>query len=226
MLVHYPTSTLGKAEHTWLSAQYHFNFARYHADGKDGLGSLLVWNNDTIQAGQGFDPHPHQDMEIFTFVYDGILIHEDSLGNTGYLPKGHMQLMSAGTGIVHSERADIDGTVRLFQLWITPKEKGINPRWQQMHRPTAANTLPLLASGHPTDTAPFYIHQNAAIYGGLIHHTINHTPTPLSYMVVATGTVRANGIPLAAGDGLLVAGEHHLVLESTNAEVVLVDVGA
>src|SRR5438093_10281448 len=119
-----PFDTLGGANHGWLKAKHHFSFANYADASRMGWGALRVWNDDEIAAGSGFPPHPHADMEIITYVRDGAIMHQDSMGNIGRTEAGDVQVMSAGSGVRHSEYNKEDVTTRLFQIWIEPRETG------------------------------------------------------------------------------------------------------
>ena len=119
-----PFTTLGAANHGWLDAHHHFSFAEYHEPARMGWGALRVWNDDTIAPGTGFPTHPHRDMEIVTYVRTGAITHRDSLGNEGRTEAGDVQVMSAGTGIRHSEYNLEDVDTTLFQIWIMPDRDG------------------------------------------------------------------------------------------------------
>ena len=129
--------TLGHADHGWLDARHHFSFANYHDEDRMGWGALRVWNDDAIAAQSGFPPHPHRDMEIITYVRTGAITHRDSMGNSGRTAAGDVQVMSAGTGVTHSEFNLEDEKTTLFQIWIMPDQSGGNPG--QLQR--AARTL-------------------------------------------------------------------------------------
>ena len=122
-----PFDSLGAANHGWLDARHHFSFASYHDPQRMGWGRIRVWNDDTIAAKSGFPPHPHDNMEIVTFVRTGAITHEDSLGNKGRTVAGDVQVMSAGTGIRHSEFNLEDETTTIFQIWILPDSQGEPP---------------------------------------------------------------------------------------------------
>ena len=129
MIEHRPFASLGAAHHGWLDARHHFSFAEYHDPARVHWGSLRVWNDDTILPGTGFPPHPHADMEIITYVREGAITHQDSQGNKGRTQAGDVQVMSAGSGIVHSEYNLEPGITRIFQIWIFPDSKGGAPGW-------------------------------------------------------------------------------------------------
>src|SRR5262245_64553320 len=121
--------SLGGADHGWLKAKHHFSFAGYHDPARMGWGALRVWNDDTIAAGTGFPPHAHANMEIITYVREGAITHQDSLGNKGRTEAGDVQVMSAGTGIRHSEYNQEKDPTTLFQIWIQPSSRGRKPSW-------------------------------------------------------------------------------------------------
>ena len=147
-----PFATLGHADHGWLDARHHFSFANYHDPDRMGWGSIRVWNDDTIAAQSGFPPHPHRDMEIITYVRTGAITHRDSLGNEGRTEAGDVQVMSAGTGVAHSEFNLEDEETRLFQIWIIPDEAGGAPRWdaKQFPKGERSGKLEVLASSDCT----------------------------------------------------------------------------
>ena len=124
-----PFSGLGGADHGWLKARHHFSFASYHDPRRMGWGALRVWNDDEIAPQTGFPPHPHRDMEIITYVREGAITHKDNLGNEGRTEAGDVQIMSAGTGIVHAEYNLEPETTRIFQIWIIPDRRGVTPNW-------------------------------------------------------------------------------------------------
>ena len=125
MIKVYPYEKLGNHDFGWLNARYHFSFARYYNPERTGFGKLLVINDDIVHAHSGFDTHPHADMEIITYVRAGAITHRDSTGNEGRTAAGDVQVMSAGTGIAHSEHNEEDEDTRLYQIWIAPREKGM-----------------------------------------------------------------------------------------------------
>src|SRR6187397_1745566 len=124
-----PFNSLGHANHGWLDARHHFSFASYHDPARMGWGAIRVWNDDRIAAKSGFPPHPHSDMEIITYVREGAITHKDNLGNHGRTEAGDVQVMSAGTGIAHSEYNMEDVDTRIFQIWLLPTSHGESPSW-------------------------------------------------------------------------------------------------
>lgn len=227
-----PFEDLGAADMGWLNAKHHFSFAHYHDPDRMGVGALRVWNDDTIQPHTGFDPHPHRDMEIITYVRKGAITHEDNLGNKGRTEAGDVQVMSAGTGIVHSEYNREDEPTTLFQIWIHTDAKGHEPRWDQRRfpkEPVTDGTLPVLASGDPAADGGLLIHQDAKILGGRLPAGATATHELAAgrgaYLVVAEGAVTVNGEAAPLRAGVTVTGETDIVISATeDAEVVLADV--
>jgi redox-sensitive bicupin YhaK (pirin superfamily) len=225
---------LGNMQHSWLNAHYHFSFANYHDPRHMGLGPLRVINDDIVRAGGGFDMHPHQDMEIITYVREGAITHTDSLGNKGRTKAGEVQVMSAGTGIVHAEHNLESEDTKLYQIWVYPRERGIQPRWAQRDFPTHImdgsndNRLPILASGLPEHEGhgALAIHADAAIFGGRLEKG-KGLKQPLkggAYLLVSKGRIESNGHTLNAGDGAAIADMPLLELTaSEDAELVLID---
>ena len=225
-----PFEALGRFDNDWLAARYHFSFAGYHDPSRDGIGPLLVWNDDTIRPGRGFDRHGHRDMEIITYVRSGAITHEDHLGNRGRTEAGDVQVMSAGTGIQHAEFNRETEASQIFQIWIAPSEKGLTPRWEQRGFPKAARDgrLVALASGRPGGEAALPIHQDAAILGAtlLAGQSVVH---PLgagrrAYLVAAQGELTVNGHAVKARDGVAISGEEEVRIAAvTQTEILLAD---
>ncbi len=220
---------LGKGDFGWLKARYHFSFARYYNPGRMGFGILRVVNDDRVAAGAGFDPHPHRDMEIITYVRQGEIRHRDSLGHEGVTPAGSVQVMSAGTGIAHAEYASETEQTVLYQIWIEPREQGVAPRWDLARFPQefVIDQLRLLVSGRAEDTGAgaLMIHADAALYGGRMAagHVLAQDFGARAYVLVSEGDVRIQGQLLHAGDALAVDGEGPLTFEAvTDAELVVI----
>lgn len=214
----------------WLSTYWHFSFNDYYDPANVHWGPLRVFNDDVIQPGGGFDPHPHGDMEIVTYVLEGELEHRDNQGSTGVVRPGEIQVMSAGTGIVHSEyNHSKERPVHLLQLWILPRTKGRKPRWEQRHfarAERAGRLLPVMSAGDLPGTLA--IDQDATIYVSALRageQAVHRTRAGRrAYLFVISGAVRVNGTPLAAGDQARIADEPELVLRAAeDAEVILLD---
>lgn len=166
----YPFDRLGRFENDWLNTRYHFSFADYHDPERMGLGPLRVWNDDRIAPGSGFDPHPHRDMEIITYVRRGAVTHRDNLGNEGRTEAGDVQVMSAGTGIVHAEYNLEEEPTDFFQIWIMPDRRGHTPKWDTRAFPKSdrAGTLVPLASGRLDGKEALPIHADVTLYGATL----------------------------------------------------------
>jgi len=229
----YPFGGLGQFKNDWLHARYHFSFSEYHNPARMGFGTLRVINDDIISPQSGFGMHPHRDMEIITYVRRGAISHEDNLGNKGRTAAGDVQVMSAGKGILHAEHNAEDAETNLFQIWITPGEKRVKPRWDMRKFPTTPVTdaLHLLVSGRKEDEeqGALYIHQNAFIYGGRLEsgQEMTHKLHNQAYVLVSEGDVTLDGQALEKGDGAEVTGQDSVKIGTSNgAEVVIIDVPA
>ena len=222
---------LGTFENDWLDAHYHFSFAHYYDPRKMGLGPLRVWNDDKTRPHSSFDAHPHRDMEIITYVRKGAISHRDSLGNEGRTEAGDVQVMHAGTGIVHSEMNLEDEETVLFQIWITPNKAGYAPGWEMRTFPKTAVTgaLPALASGRDIHSDVPVLHQDAAVHGGRVDEgeTVTHElgAGRAAYLVVSEGAVEVNGTFVDTRGSASIRQEETLSIKALeDSEVVLVDV--
>ena len=230
-----PFPSLGGADHGWLKARHHFSFASYHDPARMGWGRLRVWNDDEIAPGTGFDPHPHRDMEIVTYVREGAITHRDSLGNEGRTEAGDVQVMSAGTGVVHSEYNLEPVPTTLFQIWILPDRRGARPSWGTRRFPKAAREagFEVLASGRPQDEGKGALPLNAdgAVMAATLKAgqsaTLPLAPGRVAYLVPAKGAVTVNGVAVGARDGVAIRDEAEIAVTATeDAELVLVEVAA
>jgi redox-sensitive bicupin YhaK (pirin superfamily) len=225
-----PYQSLGGGNFGWLDTRHHFSFADYRDPERMHWGRLRVWNDDAIAPGTGFDPHPHQDMEIITYVREGAITHQDSLGNVGRTEAGDVQVMSAGTGIRHAEYNREPGSTRLFQIWIIPDEKGGAPSWGARPFPKTdrAGHFVTLASGIAGDADALPIRTAARVLGATLRAgqqaEYQLGSGRRAYLVPAVGTVEVNGVAAAAGDGVAIEDEPVLHVTATeDAELVLVD---
>lgn len=224
------SSTLDGGDYGWLRARHHFVVSQDGNPANAALGPLVVWNDDEIAPGTGFGAHPHADMEIISYVREGAITHQDSLGNVGRTEAGDVQAMSAGTGIRHSERNLDADPLRLFQIWLLPRVKGGTPAWGTRRFPKAdrANQLVVLASGWPDDRDALPIRTDARVLGAtlLARARVERDLGGLrhAYVAPARGVVEVNGQRLAVGDGLAAIDERRLELVAReDAEVVLVE---
>jgi redox-sensitive bicupin YhaK (pirin superfamily) len=224
-----PYKSLGGGNFGWLDTHHHFSFADYRDPQRVHWGRLRVWNDDAIAPGTGFDPHPHADMEIITYVREGAITHEDSLGNVGRTEAGDVQVMSAGTGIRHAEYNRESVPTRLFQIWIIPDEKGGAPSWGARPFPKGdrAGRFVTLASGLKGDADALPIRTSARVLGATLkagQQAEYRLAGRHAYLVPAVGKVELNGVAAAVGDGVAIEDEAVLHLKAIeDAEVVLVD---
>ncbi len=223
-------STLGGANHGWLDAKHHFSFAGYHDEQRMNWGDLRVWNDDTIAPRTGFPPHPHRDMEIITYVREGAISHQDNLGNRGRTEAGDVQVMSAGSGIQHSEYNLEDVTTRIFQIWIQPSQRGGQPSWgaKPFPKDDRAGQFVTLASGIAGDEDALPIRADARVVGATLRagETADY---PLgagrfAYLVPATGAIEIDGERIDARDGAAIRDLDVVRITALeDSEVVLVD---
>ncbi|MBA1204092.1 pirin family protein [Pseudomonas capeferrum] len=226
-----PFVALGHANHGWLDAHHHFSFAEYHDPARMGWGNLRVWNDDLIAAGSGFPPHPHRDMEIITYVREGAITHQDSLGNKGRTEAGDVQVMSAGSGIVHSEYNLESVDTLIFQIWIIPERAGDAPSWGVRPFPKGerGEGFVTLASGRAGDEESLRIRTDARLLAATLgagEKTEFHLePGRKAYLVLAKGSIEINGLRANARDGVAIDDETVLSVEALEeSEIVLVDV--
>ncbi|MCX8132811.1 MAG: pirin family protein [Roseococcus sp.] len=230
-----PFASLGGADFGWLKARHHFSFGHYHDRSRMGWGRLRVWNDDEIAPGTGFDPHPHRDMEIITYVREGAITHRDSMGNEGRTEAGDVQVMSAGTGVVHSEYNLEAMPTRIFQIWILPDRAGATPGWGTKSFPRAGREarFEVLAGGRVGDAeaGALPINADAAVMAATLApgQELRQPLAPgrAAYLVPARGRVTVNGAALSARDGAAIRDETELLIRAEEeAELVLVEVAA
>ncbi|WP_286800630.1 pirin family protein [Oceanicaulis sp. UBA2681] len=221
---------LGAFRFDWLNAKHHFSFGSYHNPKRMGWGALRVWNDDEIQPGTGFPPHPHAEMEIITYVRDGAITHQDSLGNKGRTVAGDVQVMSAGKGIRHAEYNRENELTRIFQIWIMPDERGGEPFWDSRSFPKndRAGELIVLASGRKGDDDALPIRADARVLGGTLKSGQSASyalePGRHAYLALAKGAAIVNGETLGPRDGAAIVDEPSLEIKAIeDAEIVLVD---
>ena len=229
-----PFARLGRFENDWLDKRYHFSFADYFDPARMGVGPLRVWNDDRIAPGRGFDPHPHRDMEIVTYVRRGAITHRDSLGNEGRTEAGDVQVMSAGTGIVHAEYNLEAEPTDLFQIWFLPDRAGHAPRWDARRFPKAdrAGSLVALASGRADGGGEgLPIHADAILYGAtlLAGQTIE-APMGIgrqAYFVPAAGRLSVDGREVPTRSGVVAQNAGTVTMTAlADSEVLLADLPA
>lgn len=232
MLTHYPKNSLGNADHGWLKSKHHFSFANYYNPARMGFGTLRVVNDDWVAPGMGFGAHPHRNMEIISFIRSGAITHQDSMGNKGITEQGEVQVMSAGTGITHSEYNLTDEPLTFYQIWIQSNQHNVEPRWESKKFPTqAASRLSLLVSGYPKDAdSALFINQQARIYGGklakgtLVKQPIDHQ----AYVLASAGEFiisdESASVNMNKGDGAEVTQTKTITLTATTeCELIIID---
>jgi redox-sensitive bicupin YhaK (pirin superfamily) len=225
-----PFATLGRADHGWLDARHHFSFADYHAPERMGWGAIRVWNDDEIAARSGFPPHPHRDMEIITYVREGAITHQDSMGNKGRTAAGDVQVMSAGTGVRHAEYNLEDEKTTLFQIWVHTDTPGAEPGWGARAFPKGdrAGAFVTLASGFDEDGEALRINAAARVLGATLKAgetaELALDPSRHAYLVPVGGAIEVNGRRAEPRDGVAVTGEETLAIKAfEDSEIVLVD---
>ncbi|MFN7619593.1 MAG: pirin family protein, partial [bacterium] len=208
---------------------HHFSFANYYDPARMSWGRLRVWNDDEIAARSGFPPHPHADMEIITYVRTGAITHEDSMGNKGRTGAGDVQVMSAGTGVRHSEFNLENEMTTLFQIWIEADKRGATPSWGAKEFPKSdrSGKFSVLASGDPGDDA-LTINADARVLGATLKAgerlTYALAAGRRAYLVPAVGAVDVNGTALNARDGAAIKDEAEITITAKDdAELVMVD---
>ncbi|OHD06339.1 MAG: hypothetical protein A2095_12540 [Sphingomonadales bacterium GWF1_63_6] len=225
-----PFDSLGAANHGWLDAKHHFSFAGYHDEARMHWGNLRVWNDDSIEPNSGFPPHPHRDMEIITYVREGAITHEDNLGNKGRTEAGDVQVMSAGTGIRHSEYNREAVTTKIFQIWIVPTRSGEAPSWGARPFPKGERSgqFVTLASGYDDDKDALPIRTDSRVVAATLkagesaHYSIGKDRK--AYLVPATGAIQIDDVRVNARDGAAISDMDVIrVIAIEDSEIVLVD---
>ncbi|HET6307924.1 MAG TPA: pirin family protein [Rhodopila sp.] len=228
-----PFASLGAFRNDWLNAHHHFSFGEYHDPQRMGLGRLRVWNDDEVAPGTGFDPHPHRDMEIITFIREGAITHRDNLGNEGRTEAGDVQVMHAGTGITHAEYNLEKIPTRLFQIWILPDRRGATPGWATRTFPRSGDGISVLASGRTTDAdrQALPLNADAAVLAGTLAEgqstTLAFAPGRAAYLVPVNGSITVNGVTAQARDGVAISDEASVTITANQpTEIVVVEVAA
>jgi redox-sensitive bicupin YhaK (pirin superfamily) len=222
----------GHANHGWLDAHHTFSFAGYYDPQRMHFGVLRVLNDDRVAPGMGFGMHPHDNMEIITIVLEGALKHKDNMGNEGVIRPGDVQVMSAGTGVVHSEfNPSKDETVNLLQIWAFPKERQVKPRYEQKHFDPAGRKNGLQVVVAPDDSeGALWIHQDAWFSLGQLDEGKSLTyqsrkPGNGSYIFVIDGEISVDGQKVGTRDGVGLTNFSEATIKAEkNAEFLIMDV--
>lgn len=230
--IYHTADSRGDANHGWLNSKHTFSFANYHNPERMGFGALRVINDDFVIGGQGFGKHSHRDMEIISIPLSGKLAHGDNIGNEGVIETGEIQVMSAGTGITHSEmNGDANEPVKFLQIWVIPNKMGVTPRYQQvrMDEHMQANEFNQVLSPNEDD-AGVWIHQNAWFHMGYFDKGVTQTYDLKDvnngvYVLVLEGKVTINGNVLDTRDGLGISDVRSFTMDVTeDARVLLMEV--
>lgn len=224
------SNSRGHAQHGWLESFHSFSFNRYYDPSRMGFSALRVINDDFIEPAHGFGMHPHQDMEIITYMLQGSIAHKDSLGNGAIITAGDVQRMTAGTGIVHSEvNPSATEQTHLLQIWLTPSQVGLTPSYEDKKIPFSRklNQWCLIASSDARDDS-LIIHQDVDLWATCLSkgHTLSYAPKVERslYLQVATGSVNLNGSILQQGDAAVFARAEALILQAqSDTEILLFD---
>jgi redox-sensitive bicupin YhaK (pirin superfamily) len=230
MIVRRASEQRGHANHGWLDTYHSFSFANYHDAAHMGFRKLRVLNDDTVEPGQGFDSHSHRDMEVVSYVVEGSLAHEDSMGTGSILRPGDVQRMSAGRGVTHSEfNASQEDRVRFFQIWVHPEEQGLAPEYQEGHfgDDTKRGVLKLIVS-RDGRKGSLRIHQDVDFYATLLEggETVQHPIAPgrHAWLQLTKGRIAVGEVELSRGDGAAVSDESEILIEGReSAEVLVLD---
>ena len=233
MIKLYPYKQLGSADHGWLKTKHHFSFAHYYNPTRMGFGKLRVINDDWIAPGTGFPAHSHSNMEIISFIRSGAVTHQDSEGNKGITNTGEVQVMSAGTGITHSEYNRSQEPLTLYQIWIETNKQNVHPYWESKCFPSQfTEKLTLLASGYAEDADDtLFINQEARIFGGklalgtVLTHSIQHQAYILASCGKFTLEDSATVVTLNKGDGAEITQERSIRITAIeDCEIIIIDV--
>lgn len=222
-----PASARGRTQIGWLNSAHTFSFGQWHNPSAMGFRTLRVINDDRVTPKAGFPTHGHRDMEILSVVVEGELAHKDSMGNGSIIRPGEVQLMSAGTGVTHSEFNNTDGPLRFLQIWLPPAQRGLTPSYDQRAFPAEerAGRLRLMVSPDGAEGS-VRIHQDARIYGGHFEEgqsaSYRIPPGRHAYVQVVRGRVQVAGKAMVEGDGLEVSGESGLGIEGVESADILV----
>ena len=220
---------LGGANHGWLKAKHHFSFASYHNPKRMHFGPMRVINDDIVAPYKGFDPHAHDNMEIITYVRKGAITHKDDMGNEGRTEAGDVQVMSAGTGVVHSEYNLEDEETNLYQIWMFPNKKNVKPRWdaKQFPKKPVTDKLQALVTGFEyPDKNSLKIYQDAAIYAGRINKgsKITQAIKEQAYVLCSDGTFQIENVELNKGDGAEITDMKQIaIVAKEDCEILLID---
>lgn len=226
MITIHRADTRGAGDYDWLTTRYSFSFAHWHDPKRMGFGALRVLNDDIVMPKTGFDMHAHADFEIVTLVEEGAVTHEDNMGTSARVGAGEVQVMSAGTGVVHGEFNREDVPLKLFQLWIEPHTRGVTPRYDQKAFATDG-PFTLLVSGDGRDGS-LMIHQDAEIYRGTLAAAaslVHEVPEGRGvYLLMVDGSATVNGVALNKRDAAAIDERELVINASTPVSFLLIEI--
>ncbi len=227
------SNQVGYADHGWLKAKHYFSFGSYYNPERMGFGQLRVINDDVVEAHKGFGTHPHKDMEIITIPLSGAVSHEDSFGHKGRITKGEVQVMSAGTGIRHSEFNHESVALNLFQIWIQPNEMNVSPRYDQRtfnYHEQKNQWTTLISPIKKPDEEGLKIHQNAYIHATVIdaHKSLSYKLKDKNngaFVLIADGEVKINNEVLKKRDSIAISHESEILIEAQSlTDIIVIEV--
>ena len=230
MLTHFKFNELGNHNYGWLNARYHFNFANYYNSNIKPKRPLVVWNDDTIKPQTGFPMHSHQNMEIITYIRQGSITHKDNIGNSGEIKSGQIQVMSAGSGITHSEYNLSNEETLLFQIWIEPNQLDIKPRWENINlKNESEESMKVLASGEKKykNSDILKIYQDASVIRingsqQLLNYRLDKDRH--AYFVLSKGRIFIDETEINERDGVYINGLNEINFDfEKTTELILVD---
>jgi redox-sensitive bicupin YhaK (pirin superfamily) len=220
---------MGRGQHGWLDSHFHFSFAEYYNPANIHFGALRVINDDTVEPGTGFETHPHENMEIISYVVEGELTHADSMGNKHTLTRGQVQYMSAGTGVHHSEHNLGKDLLRFLQIWILPDNKGYEPNYgdRRFKWNERKDKWLYIASGDKSSSAPIRVHADVNVYAAEITEG-NKLSFPVNigrqaYLVLIEGAAQIDKYALSAGDAMEIVEEDIVVNAKDNAHILVLE---
>jgi redox-sensitive bicupin YhaK (pirin superfamily) len=226
--IYHSADSRGSADHGWLKAKHTFSFAGYYDPSRIHFGALRVLNDDEVAPGMGFSTHPHENMEIITIPLEGQITHKDSMGNHGTITAGEVQVMSAGTGIMHSE---MNGShrekLRLLQIWVFPDKENVQPRYDQLRYPELSENQLVQILSPNADDAGVWIHQQAWFHlakisaGGKVHYPLHKPGSNGVYVFVIEGGIEIEGHKLNTRDGLGISDTAAFDVHAESASTVL-----
>lgn len=229
MITVIPYESLGRTNHGWLRAKHHFSFAGYQDPSRISFGPMRVINDDIVVAKKGFNSHPHDNMEIITYVRKGAITHKDDIGNQGRTEAGDVQVMSAGTGVTHSEYNLENEDTNLYQIWMFPNKKDVKPRWDTKQFPKELVTdqlKPLVTGFNDPHSDSLKIYQEATILAGRLNQgtVIKQKIKVQAYVLCSEGSFLLNEAKLKKGDGAKITDLKEISIKAINdCEVLLID---